>query len=218
MRGTWQEVFSRLDSYLREEHKPSCSLPKKGSLLTVDADRRRIIRTQSWGLTAPVEREPEGKEYWRSIGVEASLHNISAIIRFSVRQAADDQTYVEIQFPTAVHAGVFCFDKDEKEFDPKAKAALVRFFIRVAEKLGAAGFGYRLADEDSLFGPLAVEFVSDYIEIEGRWFDRGLWLIIAGLQAALVEEGKVELDVDGDFPLRYRQSGFYIFDLMWPQQ
>ena len=214
--GTWQEVRSRVDAFLREQHKPPSSLPKQGRLRMVDTAQRRIVRLRPVDLSLAIDAEPAGIEYWRSVSVRGLFDATAASVRFSWREAGNGLCWVDVRFSTPAHESVYCFDKSKRDFNPRAKADLLSTFIAVAKTLEAAGFGYRMVDEDNLFGPLSIDSLRDYIEVGNRWFQNKLQLLVAGLAVPCVNQANFEYDSDSDQPLHYRQEGFYIYDLLWP--
>lgn len=216
--GTLQDIKSRIGTYLSEQHKPSSTLPQEGRQLMVNVKTRRVTRALPTDLSKPIIHEPEGFEYWRSVSVDAHFDTTSTFVDFCVREVDDDQTYVELWLPTRVFQCVFREDFRQKEFNHDAKSDLMRLFIGVAKALGAAGFGYRLAADDVLFGPLTIATLRDYVEIGNRWFPRRqeFQLRIAGVAASYIEDGQFEYDFD-DHPRYYRQNGYYIYDTMWPR-
>jgi hypothetical protein len=216
VRGTWQEVMSRIGAYSLEQHNPPTELPQAGYLLMVDAQQRRITRRRRIDFADQLGPEPEGVEYWRSVSLESLFDTMSSLVRFSVRQIDAGRSCVEVWFPTRIYEYLFNFDIAKKDFNPVAKGALVRMFIAVTKAIEAQGFGYRGASEDSLHGPVTIDAVRDFVEIGSRWFDKRheLQLIVAGIDAALVEDSQFVYH-DADPPMYYRQSGFYIFDLLW---
>ena len=215
--GTWPEVAARLDAYLKKDHNPPAAWPDRGSLLIVDAAKRRIKTRRQIDSRRTFDPEPTGVEYWRAVAVKATFDKTMDLINFCLRELPSRQTAVELWFPTQVFEALFHHDLRRKEFDPAIKAAMTRLFVAVAKALGADGFGYRPAEDDSLFGPLTVETLREYIEIDGNWFAKRdvLQLTVAGLSVDLVEESKFEFH-DTDQPMYYRQGGYYLFDILWP--
>jgi hypothetical protein len=215
--GFWRDVISRIFAYLRNQHEPYPSLPQEGSLLTVDSSTRRIMSSPQFDLSKTIGDEPKNSEYWCSVSAEIWFGGHSSFINIQARGVRDNQTYVEIWFPSRVYETIFCFDPDFKEFSPEAKSDLIRLFIGISKELGAVGFGYRLAGGDSLFGPPAIESLRDYVEIGGRSLGHELELIVAGMASSFIEEGKFEYDLY-DHPVHYRQSGYYLYDILWPPE
>lgn len=210
--------MTRLGIFLRQQNRLTSFLLQQGYRLTVDASKCRVIRRLPIDLFEPMEPEPEGMEYWRSVSMEVWFGQVSAFVDFSVRQVQDDQTHVELWFPSKIFQSIFNFDAEQRQFNTHIKSDLMRLCIGIAKELGASGFGYRVAEEDSLFGPLTVESLRDYVEIGNRWFPKRheLKLRIAGVAVPYVEESQFEYDMD-DHPTYYRQSGYYIWDMLWPR-
>jgi len=213
--GAWQDVLARLGAYLREEHNPPCELPHQGELFIVDPGKHCIERRRSIDLQGPLETEPEGVEFWRSVTVETWIDVIVDQVEFAFREAKG-QTWVELRFSTRVHEGIYNFDSAKRDFNGAAKAALTGMFIDFTKAMGGSGFAYRRAQEDSLFGPTSVESLKEYVEFGGDAAEkREPGLILAGLAAALVDKELFHFH-DADHPFYYRQSGFYLFDILWP--
>jgi hypothetical protein len=127
-------------------------------------------------------------------------------INVYARQAASAVTHLELWFPTSVHQRIFDFDIDAIKFCPGAKSDVMRLLRGVARTVGADGFGLRLAKEDSLFGPLGIDQLRDYVETGCRWLDNPLRLIVAGVSTERVERSRFEYDLQKK-PLHYRRQG-----------
>jgi hypothetical protein len=219
--GTWQDVIGRIDSALakqarmdtglRMQRQPEPLSTRQLYCLSVDQNTRTIRRRAPIELSEAIGIEPSGIEFWRSASTEIAFDHASAFVDFSVRQAASNQTYVELWFPTKVYLTIFSRDMEQKAFNPAAKADLKRLFVNVSRAVGAAGFGYRPAGEDSLFGPVDLDALRDYVEIGGRWFQKRheLSLRMAGVAVSQVEEGLFEYD-EQDQSRYHRQNGFYV--------
>lgn len=215
--GTWRDVLSAIIAYLRQHHEPHPDLPQEGRLFVVNPAQRRITSASPIELSTPIGREPKEVEYWRSVTVELWFGGHSDHVMIRVRDAALTQTHVELWFSSRVHDAVFSFDPDSRTLDPRAKSDLVRLFIGLSKTLRAAGFSYRFAKEDSLFGPPGMDTLRDYVEGEYRSHAHEPdMLIIAGLAASEVKEDQFVYDVDDPTPLHYRQNGYYLCDLLWP--
>jgi hypothetical protein len=215
--GNWRDVLSASLGYLRQHHEPYPTPPKEGRLLVVDRAQRRITGASPIELSASAGREHEGAEYWRSVTVELWFGGHSDDVMIRVREAEPTQTHVELWFSSRVHDAVFSFDPDSRTLDPQAKSDLVRLMIGLAKTLGAAGFGYQFAKEDSVFGPPRMEVLRDYVEGEYRSHaHEPNMLTLAGLAASEVREEQFVYDVDDPMPLHYRQNGYYLCDLLWP--
>lgn len=215
VKGAWHDVLGRIGVYLQQHHEPHPTLPKEGSLLVVDRKQRRITKARSLELSAPIAHESEETEYWRSVTVELWFGGHSDDVSIRVRMDQPAQTNVELLFSSRVHEILFGFDPDWKAIDPEAKSDFMRLCIGLAKELGAAGFGCRRADEDTLFGPPSLDVLRDYVEIGYRWLQHQQKLIIAGLAASEVMEDQFEYDFEKP-SMYYRQNGYYLCDMLWP--
>jgi hypothetical protein len=211
----WQAMLARLDSYLTNVHQPPSALPAEGKLLVVDAAERRVVRVRSIELPASLPGEPEGMEYWRSFTVEGTFDAATAYVRFSVRDAGSGRSWVDLWLSSRAYHSVHAFDPARREFNPRAKGDLVGLIVEVARAIGAEGFGFRMADEDNLFAPLGLDAIRGYVEVGGKWFQNPLQLLIAGALTSRIDAARFKYD-RSDRPMHYRQSGFYIYDIVWP--
>lgn len=213
----WYESLARVHSYLIDNHDLEGPMPTHGRLWVVDTAQHAIVRGRDLPLRDPTGPEPPGIALWRTVRLEIYVGGAMHSVPFSFRSITESLTEVEAWFPTLVHEAVYDFDPARHGFREEIKADLLRLFVGMARALGAEGFGYRMAEEDSVYVALSTNDLRDYIEVGLRWSGHPLALRMAGLRADLVPEERFEYDVDEEHPVHYRHQGFYVFDLLWPR-
>ncbi len=215
--GAWREVMSRISQYLTQQHEPYPVSPREPTSVTVHAEKRRIVQIRPYnGSSTPPDGDPRKLEQWQSVSVELDFGSHRDLVTIRLRDAGGAETDVELWFPTAVHESVFAFDSEERDFAPEAKADLIRLCVGLSGELQAAGFAYRYADEDHVFGPPKMKVLRDYVEKGDRWFGHQVRLLVAGVAASQMEPTNFEYDMQ-EAPLHYRQSGYYLCDRLWPR-
>jgi hypothetical protein len=162
-----------------------------------------------------VPTAPLGQETWLTMDADLAFGRRTHSVDVRVRAAPADGTCVEIWFPTYVHMDIFRRNLNMKEFDPEAKAALMRVLTGVGKLLGAEAFAYQNATEDSLFGPPSTALILEELDQEKVWLLPKHPYKIAGMRTENVPAGIFEPD-DGDPPWHYRRAGYDVYDSIWP--
>lgn len=217
VKGAWREILARVGAYLQEHHEPHPRQLDEGLLFVVDPRQAKTISALAFDLRRAPGAPPEGMEHWVGFTTELWFGDgHAATVVVAVHEAGPDRAHVELWFDDTVHRAVYAFDYSGRSIDHETKSDLVRLCIGVARAAGAAGFGYQLAREDSLFGPPSAEELRGYVEgpcrsHEGERPRR----ILAGLAVTEVDEDDFVYDVE-DPPVHYRQDGFYLYDMLWP--
>lgn len=155
------------------------------------------------------------RETWLSVDAYLAFARRTHPVDVRVRVAPAEGTCVELWFPTYVHTDIFRRNLNMKEFDPEAKAALMRVLTGVGKLLGADAFAYQNATENSLFGPPSTSMIIDELDTEKVWLLPKRPYKIAGLRTEKVPPGVFEPD-EGDPPWHYRRAGYDIYDSIWP--
>lgn len=213
----WLDVVERVFAYLADHHDRDGVVPTRAQLNVVDPARGVILNCVPIDLHDRVGAEPPGTTLWRCVSADVLFGTSMRRLSLSFRSVAPSVTEVEIWMPTKVWHSIFAYDRDRRAFDPEIKADLLRLCVGVTRAVGAVGFGYRRADDHSLFGAVSVDDLRHHIESES-FFRPGirLPLAMAGLSVDLVSDDQFHYDYEGEFPAHYRHDGFYICDLVWP--
>ena len=215
LRGHWRGILTDMSDYIQANHAPYSPIADKGVLLTMETSSRRIISVPSFDITNDIPTESDGFELWCSLSVEVRFGGQTSYVYIRLRQVSDEQTFVQLWFPSRVYDGMFCYDQRHKEFDPDTKSDFMRLTIGLAKVLNADGFGFCYDEEDRLLEPVMTDVLREYVEIREAWVDPGLGLFAAGIAAPLVSDEMFKYDVE-DHPRNYRQSGYYLYDNLWP--
>lgn len=211
----WRVALVRIFDYLAEHHGGDGKVPDRTVLQVVDPSRSAIVHSHNVELNADLGAAPPGMTVWRGVTAEVLFGQTARSVTFSLRSLGESLTEIEAWLPTKVYQAIFAYDLGQQSIDEQIKSDLLRLSVGVCRAVDARGFVYRMANEDTLFGPLSVESLRDYIEADRNLPRHGFHVLMAGLSTNLVPAERFEFDL-GDPPTRYRHNGFYVFDLLWP--
>lgn len=211
----WRVALERIFDYLAAHHGGDGVVPRRTVLQVVDPSKSAIVHSHNVELSAELGAAPQGMTVWRGVTAEVLFGQTARSVTFSLRSLGASRTEIEAWLPTKVYQAIFAYDLGQQSFDEQIKADLLKMSVGVCRAAEAGGFVYRMANEDSLFGPLPVESLRGYIEADRDLPKQGFHVLMAGLSTKLVPAERFEFDL-GDRPTRYRHNGFYVFDLLWP--
>jgi hypothetical protein len=220
--GDWRSVLVKLLARMKSGFGLA-EMPRHVRWVWVDPSRH-FIADFKWLQVDPqwyeeqkrltVPTTPPGQELWLTLSSTLDFSQRSHHVDIRVRAVPSRDVCVELWFGTEVHMAIFCGNINMNEFDADAKAALVRLLLDVGRTLGAEAFGYRVASEDSLFGPPDPEAILKQLDRD-KWRTLQDRYYIAGMQTARVPAHLFEPDAD-DPPWHYRRAGYDIYDSVWP--
>ena len=212
----WQEAFAKIVDYLGKEHEPHRGPSGPMLLQFVDPRQCRSRRVEMIDPKRDLGPEPPGVQYWRSVSTELRFgkgNDTTTVIH--VREVGPLKAEIELWFATNLRFSMLAHDDSGREIDPSAKSDFVRLCIDIAKLTGSAGFGYQLANDDSIFGPPNLEELRMYVEDEISHADEEQMLLVAAIAADHVDQEKFIFDVE--YPkVHYRQDSYYLYDMLWP--
>jgi hypothetical protein len=212
----WRELILKLYSDILSEQEPAPALPALADLLVVDVESRRIVKSPTITAFEKLEPDRANAEQWRAFSAEVLFGGHRSFMQIRVREMRCNQSHLEIWFPSRTYETIYNFDPNCRDFSSEAKSDFVRLVIGLARLCGCLGFVHRLADGGKLFGPPPRQLLYDYIQVGNKWLAHADPLILAGIDAKAIENSNFEFDLDS-YPMHYRQSGYYLYDILWPR-
>jgi hypothetical protein len=218
----WRSLLSLVVDHLRAHHQLA-ALPQHLRWLWVDGVAHKILSAKwldpnpHWldsiqEISVPMS---SAQELWLSIDFPVPLGQRTYSVDVRVRVSNDVHACVELWFPTYVYMDVYERDAAMDKFDSEHKAALIRFMLGMSKLLGAEEFGYREADEDSVFGEPDRGAILAQLDADTVWSMPKKEYIVAGMLTSKVPPGTFEPD-DGDPPWHYELNGYALYDRLWP--